>query len=255
MSVAAEASRLIGPTLGGAMLGLLGMTVVVLADSLSFVFCALMILGISLPPRARLLHQADTVGISARHSFWRDWRLGLHLIGAEPVIRALFVVTGIAMLGEGTIRAVFVPFLSHVAAGNALVFGWVLTAQGVEGVLGVALAGTCAVIEASFPMLPVVLVCACLAGAPTVFFFVSMDTLLQHLVADRSRGRAFGSYNMTSTLLLLAGMLGSSVLTDHVGLFPMVAVDGTLYFLAGLVAFRLLCPGLLSVTMESKKRR
>jgi hypothetical protein len=50
-------------------------------------------------------------------------------------------------------------------------------------------------------------------------------------------------------------MLGSTVLTDHGGLFPMVAVGGILYFLAGLVAFRLLCPGLLSVTRESKKRR
>ena len=192
MSVAAELSRLIGPALGGALLGLLGLTTVILVDAFSFVFCAIMVLGIVTPPHVGKTRPGETDGTSSiRPSLLREWRLGLRLVTTDPVIGALFVVTGIAMLGEGTGRAVVVPFLSHIAGGNALVFGWILTAQGAGGVLGslilhrasvllhpfrlialaAALDGTLVLIEATVRTLPVVLICSILAGAPIVLFY------------------------------------------------------------------------------------
>ena len=86
----------------------------------------------------------------------------------------------------------------------------------------------------------VALVCSFLAGAPIVLLFESVDTLLQQLVADHFRGRIFGAYNASSTVLLLVGMVESSLLADRVGLFRLVAIDGALYVLAGVVAFPLL---------------
>ena len=260
MSVAAELTRLIGPALGGALLGLLGLTAVVLADSVSFVFCALMVLCIMVPPQRREAQPAKTDDASTRPSLWGEWRLGLRLVATDPVIGALFVVTGIAMLGEGTGRAVVVPFLSDIAGGNALAFGWILTAQGAGGVVGslllhrasillhpfrlialaAALDGTLVLIETTVRTLPVVLVCSFFAGAPIVLFYVSVDTLLQQRAEDRYRGRIFGAYNTTSTVVLLVGMVLSSLLADRVGLVLMFAMMGAFYVLAGVTAAVLL---------------
>ena len=260
MSVAAELTRLIGPALGGALLGLLGLTAVVLADSFSFVFCALMVLCIMVPPQSRKAQPAETDDASTRRSLLREWRLGLRLVATDPVIGALFVVTGVAVLGEGMGRAVFVPFLSHIASGNALVFGWILTAQGAGGVLGslvlhrasvllhpfrlIAMAavldGTLVLIEAAVRTLPVVLICSFFAGAPIVLFYVSVDTLLQQRTEDRYRGRIFGAYNTTSTVVLLVGMVLSSLLADRVGLVLIFAMMGAFYVLAGVTAAALL---------------
>ena len=48
-----EVTRLIGPTLGGLVLGVFGLTNVVLIDSFTFLCCGLLILLISLPPTRR----------------------------------------------------------------------------------------------------------------------------------------------------------------------------------------------------------
>jgi predicted MFS family arabinose efflux permease len=256
-----ELTRLVGPTLGGALLALLGLNSVILADSVSYVFSGVMILLIILPAAATRVHPktAHTTGATPTNLV-QEWLQGLRLMRKSRVIATLFLVVGISMIGEGAGRAIFVPFLSGVAGGSALVFSWILTAQGVGGVVGsLALsriskiirpfhlvafggiaAGLISIVEVTFPVLPVVFVGTILIGAPVVFFFTCAYTLLQQSVADQFRGRIFGAYFNNNTLLLLVGMGVSSVLGDHIGIRQTMYLSGLFYFLAGLVALLLL---------------
>jgi len=260
-SLGEELTRLIGPTLGGAMFGLLGLHSVVLADSFSYVFSGIMILLIILPV-STIATPAGGIpaGVSPLLSVWREWLAGLRLMRKERLIAVLFVIVGTAMIGEGAGRAIFVPFLSRVAGNNPIIFSWILTAQGVGGVLGslvlnrvdrligsfrlvaygALLAGLFSLVEVTFPMLPVVFICTALAGAPVVFFYVAVYTLLQRSAEDRYRGRVFGTYYNNNTVLLLVGLFVSSFLGDHIGIRPTMYLSGLFYFLAGLVAFVLL---------------
>ena len=190
----------------------------------------------------------------------REWIEGLRLVRKEHLVAALFLVMGISLIGESTGRVVIIPFIKDVVHGNALALGWIITAQGLGGVLGslfntrlskllspaivIAFGGiACGVtmwIEVVFPVLPVVLLAAFLAGAPVVFFFTGLYTLLQRSVADAYRGRVFGAYGTTNTLLLLIGMSLSSALTAQFGVVLMLALLGIFYFLAGVTALVLL---------------
>ncbi len=130
-SLGEELTRLIGPTLGGFLLALLGLNSVVLVDSTSFVFSALMILLIAQRSAKSMAPRIEAASSTTEANVWREWLEGLRLVRNERLIAILFFVMGIALVGEGTGRAVFVPFLSKVAGGNALTFGWIMTAQGV----------------------------------------------------------------------------------------------------------------------------
>jgi MFS family permease len=132
-SLGEELTRLIGPTLGVAIFALLGLNSVVLTDSISYVFSGVMILLISLPLAATRVGSKSTLvaGLSPA-ILWREWLEGLLLMRRKRVVVALFIVAATAMIGEGAGRAVFVPFLSKVAGGNAVIFSFILTAQGIE---------------------------------------------------------------------------------------------------------------------------
>ncbi len=99
--------------------------------------------------------------------------------------------------------------------------------------------GLLVMIEVMFPLLPIVIMFTALAGAPVVFFFVGVYTMLQKSVTGRYRGRVFGAYSTTNTILLLVGMALSSAMGGLFGARSMVFVMGFLYFLAGVAALLL----------------
>lgn len=111
--------------------------------------------------------------------------------------------------------------------------------------LGGMVGSSIVLVEVTFPVLPVVFICVALAGAPVVFFFVSVYTLLQKCVIDRFRGRVFGAYATNNTVLLLVGMGMASIVGGSVGSRPMMYLMGGFYLLAGLVALGLLRPGVV----------
>lgn len=101
-----------------------------------------------------------------------------------------------------------------------------------------------------FPFLPVLLGNYLLSGGPVMFFFIGLYTLLQQSTDNAYRGRVFGTYNTMNTLLLLAGMILSSTLTNVVGPLLMFGLGGAFYFLAGVVAL----PLLRSANMDAEQR-
>jgi len=256
-SLGVELTRLIGAPLGGALMALLGLSSVVVVDCVSFVVSALLI-GLIAAPRGERTAQAATpdAGIAVLLAgVWRDLVEGLRLVRSTRWLTGLFLAMGVLMFGQGITNALLVPFVEQVLHGDAQIFGWIVTAQGIGGLIGGLLAGTIGrlfspvrimalsavamgvliLLIVNIPVLPVVLALLAVIGLPAVAFMVSEATMLQSGVADQYRGRVMGSYGMALALAMLIGMGVASVLGDWLGLVPMLDLVSGLYMLAGVI--------------------
>jgi MFS family permease len=258
-SMSQELTRLVGPFLGGVLLGLLGINSVIIVDTASFLISAGMIALISLPSSASPVQEQK----EATHPFanmakvWHEWAEGLHLVRKQQLITGIFVVIGVAMVGEGIIEVLVAAYVKQVMHGNALVLGWLMTAQAIGGIAGsliivqlskvihptrliplsALIFGPLIIVIVNIPVLPVVLPLITIIGVAAIGFFVSLITLLQSNVADEYRGRIFGALNTVQAIAMLFGMILASGLGDRIGIIPMLEVDAAFNILAGILAF------------------
>lgn len=258
-----QVGRLLGPALGGALLGTVGLTGVALADSASFVISGLLIARIASAP---LIERAGADPARAARaagerwrSVWRDWLDGLRLVRRNRALSSFFLVVGIAGIGEGIYNVMYVVFVRAVLHGGALAFGWLSSAQAVGGLLGglvighagrrltprflialLAAVGLSTLVLIYFHTIPVALGVAVFAGIPAVGYSVGFTTLLQDATDDRYRGRIFGTYGTTWALLALVGQGIGSGLGDRLGSSILLAAEGVLDIIAGVLALALL---------------
>ncbi len=273
-SMSQELTRLVGPFLGGVLLGLLGINSVILVDAVSFLISASMIALISLPSmvarlseQAKVTHSGAVAGIS---KVWHEWLGGLQLVKKQQLITAIFVVIGVAMVGEGIIEVLFTAYVKQVMHGSALVLGWLMTAQAIGGIIGSLIVvqaskvirptrliplsalifGPLIIVIVNIPVLPIVLPLVTIIGVAAIGFFVSLLTLLQSNVDDEYRGRIFGALNTVQAIAMLFGMILASGLGDHLGVITMLEVDAAFNILAD-AAFNILA-GVLAFVMIRK---
>lgn len=253
-------TRLVGPSLGGALLGLLGFTSVVLFDTLTYLLSGALIFLVALPSDPpRPPRQAASAAARGK-KVWSEWLEGLRLVKTERTLAALFIVTALAMLGQGFINVLIVVFVKDVLHAGALQFGWMASAQGVGGLVGgliiarvgnlfqptrlIALAmvtaGLVLLLMINLPSLLLALGLLALLGIPMMGYMVSGQTLIQTKVLDRFRGRVFGAYATTFALFMLMGLGLASTLGDSLGVVLLLNAAAGLYLLAGLVALAMM---------------
>ncbi len=264
-SMSQELTRLVGPFLGGLLLGLLGINSVIFVDVASFLISAGMIALIVLPSvTTPAKEQIETVHpFASMAKVWREWQEGLQLVNKQQLITGIFVVVGVAMVGEGIIDVLIAPYVKQVMHGNALVLGWLMTAQAIGGIAGSVIVvkvskvihptrliplsalilGPLIIVIANIAVLPIVLPIITLCGIAVIGFFVSMLTLLQSNVADAYRGRIFGALNTLQAITMLFGMILASGLGDRLGIIPLLEMDAGFNILAGILAFIMIRKG------------
>ncbi len=148
------------------------------------------------------------------------------------------------------------PLVKDVLRGNALVFGWLATAQGVGGLLGGLVVGWVGTLVAperlvglallavgglvlmmiNVPILALAVVLFALAGMVMVAEGVGVRTMLQGRVMDQYRGRTLGAIGTTGAVLTLAGMGLASGLSDHLGVVAVLDAAAGFWLLAGALA-------------------
>jgi MFS family permease len=252
-SLAAQVVTLVTPLIGAGLLQAFGFASVVLIDSASYLLSALLIAFISVQPTAR--HHTET-----RSAVWRDLRNGLLLARRERWIGGLLGVMALVMLAQGLINVSIVPLINGVLGGGASELGWLVTAQGVGGVLGgVALSRwgrqlrpptviACSLwtvsvgwlVIAQTEQLPIVLLMIAINGVAVVGFFTAVPTMVQTGIADEFRGRILGAFGTMEALMLLIGMGLGSVLADRVGVRVVLTGVAALAVVAG--SFAILLP-------------
>lgn len=255
-------TRLIGPSLGGAVMALLGLSGVVLLDCISVLISAAMIAFISSPSRStrESTKTAHPAVVTTWATVWRDWLKGLRLAKSQPVVATVFITVGMVMVSYGTISVLLVVFVREVLREGAIEFGWMVTAQGIGNLIGgslIAQVGKVVQPSALFPLalgitgmaflatfhaptLPLALVFITLAGVAMVGWMVSERTLLQSGVPDQYRGRIFGAYGTSNSLLMLGGIGLASGLAELLGAQPVLNMAGSLYVVAGVVSLLML---------------
>jgi MFS family permease len=259
-------TRFIGPPLGGILLAAFGLTGVVIGDSASFLFSALTILLISVSARVTQ-GEATTMPVMTKVVLiWSEWLDGLRLVTKNKIITGIFLSSAIFMLGQGFMNVLLVIFVKEVMHRDAIVYGWLITSQGVGSLLGALLvgyvskvvrpvyllgppyllAGIAVLILVNYPILGLAIALIAIVGVFIVGLFVVEQTLLQQSVADNYRGRIFGTFNTSIAFMMLIGMALASTLGAGVGVVPLLEIAGGCLFVAGLVALVLLRAAKLS---------
>lgn len=263
--IADNLTRLIGPSIGGALAIVLGtMGGLAIADSLSYAFSGIMILLISVPAIVRVQpEQTKPEKRSLKESWlavWSEWLDGLRIVKNERVVLGIFIVVGLLIMGDSPITAVLVPFVKDTLHGNQAVLGWIMTLRGLGGLIGgfvtsklnklvkpgimiaigLFLAGALMFITFNIPNIPLALIIITIIGVLAMFFIINVTTLLQSSVNDTHRGRVFGTYDTTTSLIAVLAMAAASTAGEKFGPVPVLNVAGILYVAAGIVAFFLL---------------
>jgi len=266
-SFASNASRLVGPTLGGVIAGIYGLTAVAGFDSATFAIAATLVARVRTPgaPERSEIRDASAVAVGRFRAFWREWLDGLSLVARSRTIRALFVLAALSSLGEGMMSVLFVVWVNRVIGGTALELGWFMTAQAVGGLVGGAFVanltrglpprrvlGIASIAFGSLdallfvsplvrPEIVIGLVIIAVAGVTTVAFGAGFNAILQTSVEDAYRGRLLGAIFTTMALLRLASTVLAGFLGVVVSPIPLlVAFQAGSYVLLGLVALTVL---------------
>ena len=268
-SFASNASRLVGPTIGGVIAGIYGLTAVAAFDSATFAVAATLVALVrtSGAPQRSETAGAPEIAAGRFRAFWREWLDGLALVARSRTIRVLFVLAALASLGEGMMSVIFVVWVTRVIGGTALELGWFMTAQAVGGLAGgvfvahlvrgapprrvlglasIAFGSLDALLFVSplvRPEIVIGLVIIAVVGVTTVAFGAAFNTILQTSVGDAYRGRLLGAIFTTMALLRLASTVLAGVLGAVISPIPLlVAFQAGSYVLLGVVALALL-PG------------
>jgi predicted MFS family arabinose efflux permease len=256
-------TRLLGSALGGVLMGWLGFSSVVFLDAGSFLVSAILIFFILMPKS--LSGQADPGRFPLRGNILgmgRDWVAGLRLVKREQLLLALFIMFGVASLGDSMITVLIVPLVKVLMGGGAQLLGWLMMAQGIGGLLGgllvgqiarylpprlisisgVVLAGISILLLVNIPHSIFVLPLMAGIGMTAAAWSISSETLLQMGTSDRFRGRIFGALGTLTASASLVGMLLAGVLADQVGLVLILDISGGFFIVSGVLAWRML-PG------------
>jgi predicted MFS family arabinose efflux permease len=243
-------------------LGLVGLTAVILLDAASYALAAILIILVNAP---RNITSPTPVATPVSEGsgwvkVWREWLAGLKLVRHHRILAGIFTVVGIALLGDAIISAILVVFVQDTMGLSSIEFGWMMTARGIGGLIGgllltqlgrkwtpaqlisvgFILSGIIIFITVTFPVLSVVLPALVLVGIPAIVSFVSVQTLLQQETEDAFRGRVFGAFGTTITLLMLVGSGLGGALADQLGATFLMSSASIIYIIAGLLAIVLL---------------
>jgi Na+/melibiose symporter-like transporter len=260
-------SRLVGSTLGGVVIATGGITVLAIVDAGTFVASAALIARIRTDgrPEPTKSEQAEVrVSPSRLRALADEWRAGLRLAVSQPVLRVILIFTFIAMLGEGIMGTLFVPFVRDVLHGSGEDYGVVSGVQAVGGVAGGFVAGGlgqrrspvrmfgvgCIVfgfIDLAMFLYPLVYVavwpavmCMIVVGLPGAVLMAGYNTLLQRNTADAFRGRVLGALGVVRGTAVVLGTVAAGFLGETLPIVAVISYQGVGYMTAGVVILILL---------------
>jgi MFS family permease len=213
---------IIGPSLGGISIVLIGPQWTILANAISFIAVVAALLVMRVPPQAeRKRHNGLGGGIGEGFAYVRQ----------EPSVRAILLLTLVPMVFGVPYSSLVPVFAKDVLDVGAQGYGFLMGASGVGALLGaVGLAWRSRVSGkwmiggalifglglAGFALSPwfglsvVVLV---LVGLSNEVYFTTANSLLQMLVPDALRGRVMSVYLMDRGLVPLGSLIAGGLAT------------------------------------------
>jgi len=242
-SSAFNATRVVGPAIAGAVIGIIGVAICFLLNSVSFlaVIAALLLL--------RLPMFQPRVGL---RSPWKDLGEGFRYITSD--VRSRTLVLNIAAFSVfGVPVFVLMPVMTRDVLGlGADAYGWMMSAVGVgalTGALGLAVFGhrlprgrLLSIAAAAFGMFDVAfalsrtlafsLAALVMLGFSMITMTALTNTLLQAIAPDELRGRVAAFYAWAFLGIAPFGALQAGWMAERIGTPHALAVGGTVCVLA-----------------------
>jgi MFS family permease len=252
ISMSQDILGLVGALLGGALLGVVGLSGLILLDVATYLVSVAIISRIryvrpdSEESTATVPTAAGSRSLAGAFAgVWREWAGGLRAARADRKVATVLAIIAVTMISEGVLGG-GAPEFSWIIAGLGLggiagsfVVGWLSRFVTATRILAVSLCFKGAILAVIFGIasLPVTLALSPFAGASVVGWYAGGQTLLQTWVSDEYLGRVFGAYEATQGLLLLGGMGLAVALGDLIGIIPLLIAAACLHFSAGLFAW------------------
>ena len=245
-SAVINGSRLIGPAVGGVLIGMLGEGICFLLNGISYVAVIVALLMMRLTPgKVRRVKQ----------NVWEDMREGFQYVtGNMPIRTLLLLMSAISFFGLPLMT--FIPaYVKTILEGESELLGLLLSCIGVgsfsaalylaarKSVLGlgkvVMLSGVLLGVGLSvmsFVTIPWVAAVLCLPVGFTIIATVaSINTLLQTLSGEDKRGRVMGYMAMAFTGMAPVGSIILGAVEKFVGLQVIILLSGICCFISSLI--------------------
>lgn len=245
-SAVINGSRLIGPAVGGVLIGLLGEGICFLLNGISYIAVIIALLMMRVMPQR---------GKGVKQKVWEDMRDGFqYVVGNIPIRTLLLLMSMISFFGLPLMT--FIPaYVKTILHGGSEMLGLLLSCIGVgsfiaalylaarKSVLGlgkvVMLSGVLLGIGLSvmsFVSIPWVAAVLCLPiGFSVIAAVASINTLLQTLSREDKRGRVMGYMAMAFTGMAPVGSIILGAFEEFVGLQVIILLSGICCFLASLI--------------------
>lgn len=245
-SAVINGSRLIGPAVGGVLIGLLGEGICFLLNGVSYIAVIIALLMMRIKPNR------ETV---VKQRVWEDMRDGFLYVAHDMPIRSLLLLMS-AISFFGLPLMTFIPaYVKTILGGESEMLGLLLSCVGVgsfiaalylaarKSVLGlgkvVMLSGALlgiGLVVMSFVTVPWVAAVLCVPVGFTIIAAVaSINTLLQTLSREDKRGRVMGYMAMAFTGMAPVGSMVLGAIEKFAGLQNIILLSGTCCFIASLI--------------------
>lgn len=245
-SAVINGSRLIGPAVGGVLIGLLGEGICFLLNGVSYIAVIIALLMMRIKPNR------ETV---VKQRVWEDMRDGFLYVAHDMPIRSLLLLMS-AISFFGLPLMTFIPaYVKTILGGESEMLGLLLSCVGVgsfiaalylaarKSVLGlgkvVMLSGALlgiGLVVMSFVTVPWVSAVLCVpVGFMIIAAVASINTLLQTLSREDKRGRVMGYMAMAFTGMAPVGSMVLGAIEKFAGLQNIILLSGACCFIASLI--------------------
>ena len=249
-SSAFNAARIVGPAVGGVLIGTVGIALCYFLNGVSYVAVVAGLLAMRMPPWQRPQLTSDDL---------TRFREGARYILGDRRIRALVANTALLSIfgfPYTVLMPVFAQDALHVGARG---LGFLMASMGVGAViaaLGVAAFGSrvakgrvvrwggvafgaAVVAFALSPHFALAVAFLLVSGGAMIANNAVTNTLLQTLSPDHLRGRVMGAYTFVFTGMAPLGAYQAGLVAEHLGIRAEVAIGGLVCLLGTLLLFRL----------------
>jgi MFS family permease len=255
-----KGAALLGPTLGGVAISLMGTAGAFYANAASFLVVV----------AALLLMRATSPAPERRRDFVAETKAGFSYIVSQPIILGVMIMEGVSSV-FGLDNAMLTIFASDVLRVGAHGFGLLQSARGLGAVIGssyyIAMAqgprqGRVLLVAAVLygagftlfglsPSFIVSLVVLAFVGATDTVWSASRATILQLSTPERYRGRVMGVFQLSNRGLHPLGQTETGMVVPLIGAREATIFGGLLISLVTLVtAWQV--PGILKFRLDKK---
>ncbi len=245
-SAVINGSRLIGPAVGGMLIGAVGEGLCFLINGISYVGVLAALLLMQLPAKP---------AVKTSRQFFSDLTEGFHYVtGNIPIRSLLLLMSAISFFGLPLMT--FIPaYVKDILNGESEMLGVMLSCIGAgsftaaiclaarKTVLGLGKLIVWAAILLGFSLIAlsfintpwIAAICCFPAGFSIITAVASTNTLLQTLSDENKRGRVMGYFTMAFTGIAPIGSMALGTLERYTGLPAIILLSGVICAVAGIV--------------------